>query len=227
MLSRTKKIIIAGSMFGAVVVGAASAAMAAGDTDDHFSVAAGTTVTGTGTLTGGGILGGVTIAIKCPVTTHGTTPAKGLSVSVPSANISFGGANACTVTHAGTPVGNATVTAFGTWKLTEIDVDATGETTKEPNTGDKSSIVIPFVAATGGATFSSSLAPGCTVYIAGGPHATSTAPVTVKGTYNDAGKLVIPKQSIPVNPQGCPTGTSKTGSTASSLTLSPGVFDQS
>jgi hypothetical protein len=210
-LSRFKKTIMASTMVAAIGIGTAAASVAAGDTDDHFNVAAGTVISGSGSFTGSGTFGGVAITIKCTsITASGKAPSKGLTVTLSAPPVISG----CTDTLGGTD----TITTSGTWKIAEVDL-ANDETGTEPNaTGDKGKIIIPM----DGATFQSSIDPACVVTVA------PTASASITGSYNDAGKAVIKNKKVPVSPgASCPSGTGTTGTLSSTLTLSPGVHDVS
>ncbi len=85
-----KKMVIATITAGAVVLGSAATAyglVRASDTDDHFSVAAGTTVTGNlksgTTMAFTGSINGIPITVNCTkFTAKGKTPKTGLTVTL-------------------------------------------------------------------------------------------------------------------------------------------------
>jgi hypothetical protein len=198
-------------MLGAIGVGTAIAATAAGDTDDHANLPAGTLVTGSGTLTSTGVFGGVSITVTCTsVKASGKVPATGLSITLPAPPK----ITRCTDSLGGTD----TVTTSGKWKIKFIDV-SNDEAQKEPNTGDKAKLTIPV----DGATFSSSLDPACVVTVA------PTAAASGTGTYDDNKTASVKNATIPVSPNAsCPSGTGTTAKISTTIILSPHpLFDVS
>lgn len=162
------------------------------DTEDHFSAAAGTVVTGnlkTGTaMKFVGSIDGLTVTVTCTkFTDSGSVPATGLTVVLSKPPTISG----CTDSLGGTDT-VVTNSTNGKWKLSEVDA-ANDETAVEPNTGDHARLTIPKA----GASFSSSIVSGCTVTAA------PTAAASISGGYNDNGTDTVVNKSIPVSGSGC------------------------
>jgi hypothetical protein len=185
-----------------------------GDTDDHFSVPAGTLVaaslkSGT-TMDLGVTLDGVPVTVTCAtLSASGAVPSSGLSITLAkpptlgACHDSLGGVD--------TVVTNAT---NGKWKLTEIDA-VNDEAQREPNTGDKLAIVIP----KGGMTVTSSVISGCTLTLA------PSGPASLAGTYNDSNTSVLTNVAAPASGSGCTAGATVTVS--GTLVLSKTLSDRS
>ncbi len=184
------------------------------DTDDHFSVAAGTTISGslksgTSMVFKGTIDGIIPLTVTCKsFSASGKVPAKGLSVTltapptIGSCTDSLGGTDTITTNHTN-----------GSWKLVEVDAP-NDESATEPNKGDKAQLVIPKA----GATFSSSVETGCVITVA------PTAGVKVSGPYNDAGTATVTNAKLAVSGAVC----TASGTTVSAtLVLSTPVHDVS
>ena len=141
-----------------------------------------------------GTLSGLSFSSSCTeATLDFTTPAGGLGPIDLSSTPSITG---CTDNFGG----NDTITASGTWQVTW---QSAGQVT----------LTIP----QGGATFSTSFLPGCTVTAA------SDGPVQIVGTYDNVNKAVLPAgTSIPFSASGCGT-TSGSGTVGGTYTLSPNV----
>jgi hypothetical protein len=210
---RVRKGVVAAVCAAAALLGTASAVFAStGDTDDHFSLAAGTTVTGslkTGTdMVFAGTINGVPITVTCTsFSGSGKVPAKGLHVTIAAAKIS-----GCHDTLGGTDT-IATNQTNGKWGLTEVDAP-NDESQTEPNTGDKGVLTIPKA----GATFVSSVLPTCVLTAA------PTAAVRVTGTYNDINTDTVKAAKIPVSASGC---SASTATVTATVVLSPNVYDVS
>jgi hypothetical protein len=173
-----------------------------GSTVVHTSLKPGTKTTLSATVAN------VTVIQKCTASsTHGTTPAHGLVVTV--APVSFTG---CTDNLGG----NDTVTTTGIWHVTGVDA-ANDEAAEAP--GDKLAITIPIK----GATVTSTAAPGCTITVA------PTAPAHPVGAYNDVNTVTFTSAPVPIAlSSGCPGGaTTTTAHFTGTYILTPGVHDAS
>lgn len=212
-MSLRKMLVATASATVILGVAATTVIAATGDTDDHFSVAGGTTITGalkTGTkMILSGTINGIPITVNCTTfTATGKAPAKGLSVAIAPPTI-----KGCTDTLGGkdTVITNQT---NGKWKVAEVDAP-NDESATEPNpTGDKLKLTIPKA----GATFSSSLVPGCTITAA------PTVASSVSGTYDDTSTGKVTNSPIPVSATGC---SATTATVSATVILSPGVHDVS
>ena len=201
------------AVLGALVLTAATVYATSTDTDDHFSVAAGTKVVGNlksgTTMNFAGTIDGIPVTVKCTTFTgSGKVPATGLSVSLSTPPV-LGG---CTDSLGGTDT-VTTNTTNGKWKLTEVDA-ANDEAQTEPNSGDKVTLTIPKA----GATFKSSTLSSCTITAA------PTAAAKVTGTYDDKGTDTVTNAKIAVSGSGCVASTSTVTAT---VVLTPGVSDAS
>jgi len=209
-----RKILIAGTAVAASVLLTTSTVLAAGDTDDHFSLAKGATVSGalkTGTnMVFKGTINGVPITVNCTsFSASGKIPATGLVVTVGPPAIS-----GCTDSLGGTDTIKTNATN-GTWKVSEIDL-ANDEAGTEPNsTGDRVKLTIPKA----GASFSSTILSGCVVTAA------PTAAVGVTGKYNDVSTDTVTNAKIAVSSTGCSAASPTTVS--ATVILSPSVHDVS
>ena len=212
MIRIHKKLAVAASLATIVVGVGTGMAFAAGDTDDNISPAS-TNITASNTtnITFKGTINGIGITVTCTASSiSGTTPATGLG-PVNVNNPSFTG---CKDTFGGTDT-VTTNSTNGHWQLTFIDSTASGEETQaEPNSGDKLQITIPKA----GATFKSSILPGCTITAA------PSGPANVSGAYDDVSTLTITNASIPVSGAGCSASSSSMSGTYKS---NPGFHDVS
>ena len=197
----------------AVLITTATVYAASTDTDDHLSVPTGTTVTGalkTGTnMVFHGTINGVPITVNCKTfSASGKTPAKGITVTLPAPPTISG----CTDTIGGTDTLKTNQTN-AKWKLKGVDAP-NDENQTEPNTGDKLTLIIPKA----GATFTSSVLPGCTLTAA------PSASAGVAGKYDDVNTDTVTNASIAVTAAGCSASTAKVSAT---VVLSPGFNDVS
>ena len=183
------------------------------DSEDHFSLAAGTIVKGalvSGTkMVFNGKVDGTSVTVKCTkFASAGKIPAKGLTVTL-SAPPTISG---CTDSAGGTDTVKTNQTN-GAWKMREVDA-ASDESATEPNSGDKLKLIIP----KRGAVFSSSLLAGCKITVA------PSGPASVTGKYNDINTDTVTKAPVPVSASGC----TASGTTATAkVILSPKVHDKS
>jgi hypothetical protein len=169
-----RKLAIVTAAAAAAVGLATTAALAAGDNDDHIRPANTTiTATNSGNLTVSFSVFGHTITVTCTSTTLTLkTPKSGLAVKMKPPAVS-----GCTDNFGGTE----TVTTSGTWRL--VFVDAPNDSSqKEPNKGDRLRLTVP----AGGATIQSSLLP-CTI---------SSSKSTVSASYNDKNKATFKNQKV-------------------------------
>jgi hypothetical protein len=204
-LSKGKKITVAAVGVFVLLGATASTVYAVSNTDtgDHFSLPAGTVVTGNlkaGTdFTANGIIDGGSIIVTCTTfSTTGTVPASGLKIKIAPPTIS-----GCTDSLGGTDTVNTNQTN-GKWSLKELDVAGTGDNS-EPNTGDKAKLTIPKA----GATFQSSIfGSACVIVVE------PTAAGSVKGTYDDVNTMTFSKVSFATAPSASSVCTA--GSTATS-----------
>lgn len=214
MLLKKKMVLSTVGVGAALLLSATTVWATSTDTDDHYNVAAGTTVTGnlkTGTqMVFHGTINGIPITVNCTkFTASGKTPATGLVVTLSTPPTISG----CKDTVGGTDT-ITTNSTNGKWKLTGVDLSTETETATEPNTGDKAALHIPMA----GATFTSSILRDCVLTVA------PTGAVNVTGTYNDAGTIQDTNKTIPVTGAGCSSSTSTVTAT---VILSPAVFDVS
>jgi hypothetical protein len=155
-----------------------------------------------------GTIGGLAFTASCTSSTlSAKTPARGLGpVSVKP---TFTG---CTDNFGGTDK----VKVHGVWKLTFADA-ANDEAQTEPNSGDGLTLLVP----KGGATFTSTFLPGCTITVA------PTAPFSFTSAYNDVSVATV-NVNLPVSgSSGCPPPVGATAATTATYTITPGVTDQS
>jgi hypothetical protein len=183
---------------------------ATGDTDDSISPANTTVTTAlkTGTTTSFTLTrNNTTVTQHCTASsTSGKTPATGLGPAAITPPTFTG----CTDN-----IGSDTVKTTGAWKLTFLDA-ANDETAEKA--GDKLKITIPKA----GATVSLNYAPTCTITAA------PTAPVTVTGTYNDAGTLTVTNAPVPVALSvGCGPPSTATAKFSATYVLTPAIHDVS
>jgi hypothetical protein len=204
---------------GAVVLASTSVGFAstgthkASDTDDHFSVKAGTVITGnlkSGTsVTFKGSIDGIALTVTCTTfTASGKAPATGLSATLPVPPTLSG----CMDTLGGTDTVKTNSTN-GKWKIGEIDAP-NDEAATEPNTGDKFFITIPKA----GATFTSSVLSACVITAA------PNGPVKITGSYDDVSTATVTNSTIPTSGSGC---SSTSATTSATEVLSPSVHDVS
>lgn len=211
-----RKLLLSALAVATVSIATAATVYAAGstDTDDHFSLAAGTTVTGalkTGTdMTLTGNIDSFPVTVKCTsFKASGKVPATGLSVTLSKPPTISG----CTDSLGGTDTVTTNQTT-GKWKLSEIDAP-NDETATEPNTGDKLKLTIPKA----GATFSSSLlGSGCVITAA------PSAPANLTGKYDDKSTDTVTNAAIAVSGAGC---TASSSTISATVVVSPGVHDVS
>lgn len=212
MIRIHKKLALAVSLTAIVAGLGTGIAFAAGDTDDNISPA-NTSITANNStnITFKGTINGISVTVTCTTSSiSGTTPSSGLG-PVNVNNPSFTG---CRDTFGGTDT-VTTNSTNGHWQLTFIDSTATNEETQaEPNSGDKLQITIPKA----GATFKSSILPGCTITAA------PSGSASITGTYDDVSTLTISSASIPVSGSGC---TASTSSMSGSYKSTPGFHDAS
>jgi hypothetical protein len=209
---RVRKGVVAAVCAAAALLGTASAVFAAGDSDDHFSLAAGTIVKGSlksGTdMVFAGTINGVPITVNCTsFKGSGAVPAKGLKVTISPPKIT-----GCHDTLGGTDTITTNKTN-GKWSLTEVDAP-NDESQTEPNTGDMATLTIPMA----GATFVSSVLPVCVLTAA------PTAAVAVTGTYDDINTDTVKAAKIAVRGSGC---SASTATVTATVVLSPNVYDVS
>jgi hypothetical protein len=191
-----RKIVIGAITAGTLVVASAAAVAATSapwvshpETTEHFSLKAGTVLTGTlkakTTLSfKGADIDGIPVTVTCTgFSASGPIPAAGLTVTLSAAPKITG----CKDQLGGTDT-VATNVKNGKWTLTEIDVSGTADN-KEPNTGDKVSLTMPKA----GATFASTLLTGCLVTVAPTKAASLTGPFNDVTTISDskAGPLPV------------------------------------
>jgi hypothetical protein len=165
----------------------AAAALAASDTDDSLSPAnTSFTVSNSGNITFTGTIDGLGVTVTCTnVTLTAKTRASGLTADVTSSPpVDFH--SSCTDSFGG----HDTVTTSGTWTLTLVDSPT--ESQREPNSGDQLTINVP----SGGATFTSSALPGCTI---------TAGASTPTGPYNDKTTATYTNAAMNVTASGCTT----------------------
>ncbi len=160
------------------------------------------TVTNSGSITFKGTINGFSLTVTCTGAklTAKTPPASSpsLTASVTSSPpVTFSG---CTDNFFGTD----TVTTSGTWSLTNTDA---GDPATEPqSSGDQLTLNIP----NGGAKFTSSAFPSCTV--------TANASTPTSSTFNDSTTATFSSANVNVTGSGC---------TASSPAKLSGTFKSS
>lgn len=186
MLRTTRRVAFTLTAALSIVVLGAAAALA--DAGDNLSPAnTSFTVANSGNVTIKGSIDGLPATVTCTsVTLSAKTPASGLTASVTSSPpATFSG---CTDSLGG----RDTVTTSGTWSLTEADNAGEGGT--EPNSGDQLTINIP----AGGAKFSSTFLPSCTITVGAS---------TPTGSYDDSVTSVFASANLNVSGSGCAAGT--------------------
>lgn len=199
MLGIPRKSVLVLGAAAAVVALTAATALAAGDSDDSLSPAnTSFTVSNSGNVKFAGTINGINVTVTCTSVTLGAkTRASGLTADVTS-DPAFSG---CTDTFGGTD----TVTSSGTWTLKEVDAASDAHGT-EPNT-DQLTINVP----QGGATFASTVLPGCTIT------ANASSPT---GSFNDTNTATFSGASISVTGSGCTaTSTKLTGTFVTSINV--------
>jgi hypothetical protein len=213
-LSKGKRIAVAAIGISVLLGGTASTvyAVSGTDTGDHFSLPAGTVVTGglkAGTVfTAKGTIDAIPITVTCTTfSTSGKIPASGLKIKIAPPTIS-----GCTDTSGGTDIVSTNQTN-GKWSLSEVDVTGTGDNS-EPNSGDKAKLKIPKA----GATFTSSVLSGCVVTVA------PTAAASVTGTYDDTNTMTFTNVSFPTGGNNV-CSTSATSTSSATEVLNQNVHD--
>lgn len=183
MLCSIRRLTLVAGAAAAVVGMTAGVAIAAGDTDDSLSPASTSfTATNSGNLILKDKINNVSVTVTCTGSKlTAKTRASGLTADV-TINPTFTG---CKDNFGGTD----TVTTSGKWSLTLVD--NAKETAAEPNTGDQLTLNIP----AGGAKFTSSLLPHCTVTVGASRPKTSS--------YNDKTTAVFTNASVNVSGSGC------------------------
>jgi hypothetical protein len=180
----------------AIIAVVATAATVIGTTSMAFgSVKPGTKVTAknVGNVVFTGTLEGVPITVTCKSFTDSVTvtSADKTSASIPPPKITK-----CTDTSTGTD----TITTTGKWKLT---VNSSGTTV---------TLVVPKK----GATFKSSIFPGCVVQVA------PNGPVNIPGSWNSStGEDTVSNATITVKGEGC-SASNATASATEKFTPNPG-----
>jgi hypothetical protein len=213
MMSRVMRFSLLTVVVGALVASAAAMALAAGDTDDSIIPAStpiklalkpGTVATISTTV------GTTTLTATCTAsTTSAKTPANGFG-PITLSNPTFSG---CRDSVGGTD----TVTTNSTnGKWTATFLDAANDETKEVS-GDRIRLHIP----KGGATVTSSMAPGCVIELA------PSAAIAITGAYNDINATTFSRVSVPGSVS-CRNGsTTGTGKLTATYVSSPGFHDGS
>jgi hypothetical protein len=164
---------------------ATATAVAASDTDDSLKPANTSFTFSGGNIVLSTTINGLFFKFICTVGMTVKTRASGLAADV---------TNGPAFTHcADNFFGTDTVTTSGTWTLTLLD-DAS-ETQAEPNSGDQLAINIP----AGGAKFTSSALPGCTV--------TTGASSPASSSFNDQSSATFSNANVNVTGNGCTVST--------------------
>lgn len=174
--------------FGLVAAGAvAVVAMATGPAFASVTVSPSSTAftdTNSGSVTFAGTIDGLPITITCTGSViKATTPPAGSATFTVTTDPTFTGCS-----------DGATITSSGTWGLVAV-----------------SSTELQLSVPTGGAKFTSSVLPGCTI---------TAKSATLNGAYNGTNTSTFTKQSVGVSASGCTaSSTSFTGTYKSNITI--------